>query len=219
MSGAWERESPSVLLAILTREIVTTKWALGFRNLVLPGGSGVTTRNGAPYDVMRNGACADALAAGYQWVMFLDDDVIPPNDVFARLVRHSQDVVSGLYYRRQEPICPVAMKLDDKGVAQWVTQWSPPECLLDVDLVGAGCLLIHRRVLEGMPAPWFEWEIGKAEPVTPRGRGAMSEDFAFCMNAKRAGFRVCLDTSIRCEHVGLGQASSQDGSFRPSSLP
>lgn len=219
MTGAWEREQPSVLLAILTREIVTTKWAFGFRNLALPGSSGVSFRSGAPYDVMRNSACSDALAAGFQWVMFLDDDVIPPSDVFARLVRHDRDIVSGLYYRRQEPICPVAMKIDAQGQAQWVTSWNPPECLLEIDLVGAGCLLIHRRALEGMPRPWFEWEIGKAEPATPRGRGAMSEDFAFCANARRAGFAIHLDTSIRCEHVGLGQASSQDGSFRPSSLP
>lgn len=219
MSGAWERESPSVLLAILTRELVTTKWAFGFRNLALPATSGVSFRSGAPYDVMRNAACSDALSAGFQWVLFLDDDVIPPGDVFSRLLRHGQDVVSGLYYRRQEPICPVAMKLDDKGQAQWVTNWSPPDSLLEVDLVGAGCLLIHRRVLEAMPRPWFEWEIGKSEPAIPRGRGAMSEDFTFCMNAKRAGFKIHLDTSIRCEHVGLGQASSQDGSFRPSSLP
>lgn len=217
MSGAWERETPSVLLAILTREIVTTKWAFGFRNLVLPSASGVSFRSGAPYDVMRNAACALALEGGFQWVFFLDDDVIPPNDVFFRLARHNQDIVSGLYYRRQEPICPVAMKIDAQGAAQWVTSWNPPDSILDVDLVGAGCLLIHRRVLERTPKPWFEWEIGKDEPAVPRGRGAMSEDFAFCMNAKRAGFKVHLDTSIRCEHVGLGQSSS-DGSFRPSSL-
>jgi hypothetical protein len=150
--------------------------------------------------------------------LFLDDDVIPPPDVFGRLARHNADIVSGLYHRRQEPICPVAMKIDAQGQPQWVTSWSPPDCVLEVDLVGAGCLLIHRRVLERMPRPWFEWEIGRGDIDPAKKRGAMSEDFAFCMNAKRAGFKVHLDTSIRCDHVGLGQAS-QDGSFRPSSLP
>jgi len=219
MSGAWERESPSVLLAILTREIVTTKWAFGFRNLVLPSQSGVSFRSGAPFDVARNSACSDALAAGFQQIMFLDDDVIPPGDTFFRLAQHQKDIVSGLYYRRQEPICPVAMTLDPQGQAQWVTSWNPPNSLVEVDLVGAGCLLIHRRVLERIPPPWFVWEIGKSpDASTPKGGGKMSEDFAFCMRAKQAGFKVHLDTSIRCEHVGLGQ-SSGDGSFKPSSLP
>jgi hypothetical protein len=216
LSGAWERESPSVLLAILTREIVSTKWALGFRNLALPVGSGVSFRTGAPYDVMRNGACSDALATGFQWVMFLDDDVVPPADTFFLLARHSVDIVSGLYYRRQPPICPVAMAYDGDKKPQWVTQWSPPNSLVTVDLVGAGCLLIHRRVLERVPQPWFEWQIGKAPQ--PEGRTAMSEDFAFCVRAKEHGFKVHLDTSIGCEHVGLGHSSAADGSFRPSSL-
>ncbi len=216
MPGAWEQQGPEVMVAILTREIVATKWAMGFRNLALPGTSGVSFRTGAPYDVMRNSACADALAAGFQWVMFLDDDVIPPPDTYARLARHNRDIVSGLYYRRQPPICPVAMKLDGEGKPQWVTQWNPPNSLVEVDLVGAGCLLIHRRVLERTPQPWFEWEIGKTS--APQGRNAMSEDFAFCLRAKEHGFKVHLDTSIQCEHVGLGQSNAADGSFRPSSL-
>jgi hypothetical protein len=220
MPGAWERESPSVLLAILTREIVTTKWAHGFRNLILPANSGVSFRLGAPYDVMRNSACSDALKNGYTWIFFLDDDVVPPPDAFLRLSRHGADVISGLYYRRSEPICPVAMTIDPQGQPQWVTSWHPPNSVVEVDLVGAGCLLLHRRVLERMPPPWFEWEIGRGEPKTSSsgGRSAMSEDFAFCTRAKEAGFKVYLDTSIQCEHVGLGHSSASDGSFRPSSL-
>lgn len=223
-TGAWERESPSVLMAILTREIVTTKWAFGLRNISLPGSSGVCFKSGAPFDVARNAACVDALAGNFQWLLFLDDDVVPPGDVFFRLAAHNHDIVSGLYYRRQEPICPVAMAFNTEGKPQWVTTWNPPNCLLEVDLVGAGCLLIHRRVLERMGAPWFIWEIGKVKPDSPdsseqpKAIGAMSEDFTFCMNAKRAGFKVHLDTSVRCEHVGLGQ-SGGDGNFRPSSLP
>jgi hypothetical protein len=216
MPGAWEQQRPEVMVAILTREIVTTKWAMGFRNLALPSTSGVSFRTGAPYDVMRNSACADALAAGFQAVMFLDDDVIPPPDTYYRLAQHKLDIVSGLYYRRQPPICPVAMAFDKDKKPQWVTQWNPPNSLVEVDLVGAGCLLIHRRVLERIPRPWFEWEIGK-EPQ-PQGRTAYSEDFAFCVHAKTHGFKVHLDTSIQCEHVGLGQSSASDGSFRPSSI-
>lgn len=217
MSGAWEQQAPEVMVAILTREIVTTKWAMGFRNLSLPGSSGVSFRTGAPYDVMRNSACSDALAAGYQRVMFLDDDVIPPPDTFYRLARHSLDVVSGLYYRRQPPICPVAMTIDHEKKPQWVTQWSPPNSLVEVDLVGAGCLLIHRRVLERISQPWFVWEIGKGKDQPP-GRTAMSEDFAFCVKVKEHGFKVHLDTSIQCEHIGLGQSSAVDGSYKPSSI-
>jgi hypothetical protein len=215
MPGAWERSSPSVLLAILTREIVATKWAMGFRNLQLGAGSGIAFEQGAPYDVMRNRACEKALANGYQWILFLDDDVVPPADMFLKLSQHGADVISGLYYRRNPPICPVAMVIRD-GVPTWITTWNPPGSTVEVDLVGAGCLLIHRRVLERVPRPWFEWETDK--PGHEGKSGSMSEDFAFCMHAKKAGFRIFLDTSIHCEHIGLGASSAVDGSYKPSAL-
>jgi hypothetical protein len=219
MPGAWERTQPTVMLAILTREIVATKWAMGFRNLVLGDrggeGSNITFEQGAPYDVMRNRACEKALLLGHQWIMFLDDDVVPPADAFARLVAHGADVISGLYYRRNPPICPVAMIFQD-GTPTWVTSWNPPGATVEVDLVGAGCLLIHRRVLERTPRPWFEWETDKPEHA---GKiGTMSEDFAFCVHAKKAGFRIYLDTSVHCEHIGLGASNAADGSYRPSAL-
>lgn len=216
MSGAWERERPSVLVCILTREIVSMKWAMGLRGIALPPMSGVATRAGGTFDTMRNSACEDALRLGFQWLMFIDDDVIPPPDVFARLAGHNKDIVSGLYLRRQEPICPVAQTINPDGSTQWVTTWDPPECIAEVDLVGAGCLLIHRRVLEGMAKPWFDWELGRKTPAE-LGRPAMSEDFSFCVRAKQAGFKIYLDTSTRCEHVGLGQ-SSMEGGFRPCTL-
>lgn len=203
-----------MLLAILTREIVTTKWAAGLRKIAMPANSGVSFYSGAPFDVARNTACENTLKHDFQWLLFLDDDVIPPEDVVGRLVGLNKDIVSGLYYRRQEPVVPVA-KTFNGADSQWVTSWNPPNSLLEVDLVGAGCLLIHRRVLERVAKPWFDWEIGRDAPAD-RNRPALSEDFAFCMKAREAGFKIYLDTSTRCEHIGLGQAS--EAGFRPASL-
>lgn len=210
MSGAWEIPAPEVLLATLTREVVSTRWAAGYRALRLPPTGATTIKSGAPFDYGRNMACDDVLKHGFTWLFFLDDDVVPPPDAFARLAAHGKDIVSGLYYRRASPIVPVAMTLDDKGESRWVTEWSPPDSLVEVDYVGAGCLLIHRRVLERLPRPWFVWEIGRGDLPAPH----LSEDFSFCRRAKQAGFSVYLDTSVRCEHIGLGQ-SGADG-FRPS---
>ena len=148
---------------------------------------------------MRNNMCEDALKAGFQRVMFLDDDVVPPPDVYARLAQHNQDIVSGLYYRRHDPVLPVAMKIDANGQPQWVRHG------------------IRRTVF----SKWISWELGVCSftgACSSRcpGRGssgrsgrkdgnALSEDFAFCRNAKRTGFKVLLDTSVKCEHIGLGQ--------------
>lgn len=214
MPGAWERQRPSVLTAILTRELVSTRWAKGLREIAMPPLSGVIFKSGQPFDTARNSAVDDVLALGFEWLFFLDDDVIPPPDVIARLMNHRLDIVSGLYYRRHLPVKPVAMRLTEQGPA-WIDNWSPPNSMIRVDYVGAGCLLIHRRVFEALKRPWFDWEIGRRE-ATPT-RNALSEDFAFCAKAAEAGFPIHLDTSIQCEHVGLGMAAP-DGSFVPAGV-
>ena len=194
-----------MLVATLTRELVSIKWAAGFRELRLPPNSATSVYSGMPFDHARNTACENMLANGFEWLFFLDDDVVCPPHTVERLIANQRDIISGLYYRRAEPIVPVAMHIDRDGKAQWVTSWNPPGSTVEVDLVGAGCLLIHRRVLERMKPPWFTWQMGR-ETESPR---KFSEDFAFCQKAKAEFFKVFLDTSLKCEHVGLGQ--SQDG--------
>lgn len=219
MPGAWEYTNPEVLVATLTREMVATKWAMGYRSLQLPPSAACTVLSGAPFDHARNMACENLLNHKFTWLFFLDDDVVAPPDTFERLKSHNKDIISGIYYRRATPIVPVMLKYDDKGQSQWVTQWSPPNSVIEVDLVGAGCLLIHRRVIERMSRPWFEWQLGKVDPPPVPGEAPrpakLSEDFAFCYKAKREfGFSIFVDTSVQCDHIGLGE--SVGGNFQPS---
>lgn len=225
MPGAWEIGNPEVLVCILTRETVPFRWAEGYANFVkqLPPSAQRIPKSGGTFDHMRNMGCVDALKHGFEWLFFLDDDVIPPADTFRRLANHKKDIVSGLYYRRQEPIHPVAMRFVEVNKqigVKWVTHGELTPGLMEVDLVGGGCLLIHRRVLERMKPPWFDWEIGKEitdDPTKAQPFNRMSEDFSFCRRAKHEyGFRVFLDTSVQCEHMGLGK-SVVGGNFIPGS--
>jgi hypothetical protein len=217
--GAWEFPRPNVLVATLTREMVATKWAVSYRNMQLPPNSNTSILSGMPFDHARNMACENMLAHGFTWLYFLDDDVCVPPDTIQRLINHGKDIVSGVYYRRAAPVHPVMLNFDGAGQAQWITQW-PANALIEADLVGAGCLLIHRRVIEAMKRPWFEWELGKVDAPIVEGEpprpAKLSEDFRFCRSAKKDyGFKIFVDTSIQCEHIGLGE-SVQGGNFRPS---
>jgi hypothetical protein len=218
MPGAWELPTPNVYVSTLTREIVTTKWASSYRNMQLPPGSVCTFVAGMPFDHARNTACEAVLNNGFQWLFFLDDDVCIPPDTIHRLVAKNADIISGLYYRRAPPIVPVARVINEKKEVLWVESWNPPGATIEVDMVGAGCMLIHRRVLEKMSKPWFEWELSRPDPL-PLARPALrgSEDFAFCLRAKLHGFKIYLDTSIQCQHIGLGE-SQIGGGFVPSAL-
>lgn len=105
-----------------------------------------------------------------------------------------------------------------KPVGQWVTRF-PVGKLIEVDVVGAGCLLIAREVLEKMPpqsphygSHWFDWRVDQKSLATP-DRLPLSEDFTFCMACKQLGYKIMVDTAIMCRHVGLGEANY--GTFKP----
>lgn len=202
MPGAWEIPQPDVMVATLTRGFVPTRWALGVQALHLPAGSvGPVIFSGMPFDHARNTAVERMMEMGFRWLFFLDDDVIPPPDVIPRLKAHGQDIVSGIYWRRQPPLLPVMLRETPQG-AMHIAEWQPG-ALIEADLVGAGCLLIHRRVLERMPKPWFEWTLDRDDrPAKERA----SEDFEWCRKAKRLGFKVSVDTSVQCLHVGYAQS-------------
>ena len=213
MAGCWEHHDRTLLLATIHTETTTMAWAYGLANLRIPGQRvGLT---GMPYDHARNEACKGCLANGFEWLAFLDSDVVPPSDAFLRLLSHRQPIISGLYCRRSPPHgIPVAIR-----DGTWVTTY-PKGQVIEVDYVGAGCLLIHRSVLERMQAEpgrpaskrWFDWKVDLAGLVPPGE--ALSEDFAWCRRAKRDyGYRILLDTSIECKHIGFAEAKY--GSFGP----
>ncbi len=205
--GSWEiLEQRKLLVGILHVDTVTLAWSFGLRNLRIPGQFiGVA---GMPYDHARNSVVKMGLENGFQWIGFLDSDVIPPNDAFLRLLSHNQPIVGGMYCRRSPPHgVPVAIKNGN-----WLTQLPGPgqNPLVEVDVMGAGCMIVHRSVFENLPPsrpgkPFFDWRVDSPE-LFPSGE-AMSEDFTFCLNARKAGYKILLDTSIQARHIGYAQAT------------
>lgn len=74
----------------------------------------------------------------------------------------------------------------------------PPGSMVECDVVGAGCLLVRTEVFERLKKPWFNWTIGE-DPHNP----GLSEDFYFCEKAKKAGYKILVDTSCLCGHESL----------------
>jgi hypothetical protein len=218
MPASWEQINTApinhnrVLGCILTRETVSTAWAFGFRNIHMPNGAW-TALSGMPFGHARDTGGLKLLELGWEWLFFLDDDVICPPDTILKLLSHNKPIVSGVYYRRYAPLAPV-MLLDSANGPQWITEY-PANSLIKVDYVGAGCLLIHRSVLESLPplstsAHWFEWRCNRTDlPHLEK----TSEDFTFCKHARNHGFEIFVDTSIQCVHCGLGSSSIEG--FKP----
>lgn len=208
MPGVWEQQA-NVLVGILHVDNVTMAWALGLRNLIIPGG--ILPVTGMPYDMSRNVICMRALEVGASHVFMLDSDVICPPDTILRLISHGQPFISGVYSRRSPPhAVPVMLKN-----GQWITKY-PRNRVIEVDLVGSGCLLIRRDFLERIPPQraghhWFSWQVDM-KGTLPENE-CLSEDFTLCRHAQKHGYKVLVDTGIQCKHIGYAQATH--GSFVP----
>lgn len=212
MPGAWETQGlGTVLGCIIHTEATTVAWAFGLKNLQIPGQW--IALAGMPFCHARNAGAMKAVECGADFLFFLDSDVAPPHDAILRLMAHNLPIVSGIYCRRSPPQgVPVMMR-----GGQWVTKY-PANSLIQVDVVGAGCLLIRRDVLEKLPPQrpgkhWFDWRVDmRGSKVVPDDT-CMSEDFTFCQHARKHGYPVMVDTSIMCRHIGLAEAGY--GTFGP----
>lgn len=97
----------------------------------------------------------EAVAKDFEWLLFLEEDVVPPPDLFVKLNGYMRDeptpVVSGLYYTKSEPSEPLIFRgrgngcFNDFRMGERV--WA--------DGVPTGVLLVHCAVLRAM---WEESE-------------------------------------------------------------
>jgi hypothetical protein len=160
-----------------------TRFAIAMQGLLCPIGSRTLWQVGNDIAGNRNGACAQADG---DWVWFIDDDHTFAPDILLRLLARDVDIVAPLCLRRVQPFHPVACDLDGRHLD--VTRYAHGE-LVEVEHTGSSGMLIRRRVLEQVEAPWFEL-----------GNG-VSEDVAFCRKAREAGFLVHVDMGVPLGHI------------------
>ena len=142
-----------------------------------------------------------------EWLLQLDADMVFTPDALACLIESGHPdlspIVGGLYSGTGET------GTDPWPEAGWFTpdgfrHLDPGRAsgLADVDFVGAGALMVHRRVFEDLAtrhdpaAPWF------AEAI--RDGRIDGEDWEFCRRATEAGYPVLVNTDARFGHVKTG---------------
>lgn len=140
------------------------------------------------------------------YVFFLDVDVFPPQNIIEKLLAQNKDIVSGPYHSKKPPFHPHAYKELDNG--SYETIEIKKNSLLEVDAVGAGCLLIKTNVLKKMTKPWFSTVLPglnaeHAKDLKFDKTQGLGEDLYFCKKARNAGFKIYYDNTINnVFHIG-----------------
>jgi len=224
MPHSWEivqQRADSCLIAIVAPPTgVSVDWALSFSNMQKPQLFDLIRLSGLPWDVARTQAALQCLNGGYQFLFFLDSDVLAPKDTIPRLIAHRLPIVSGLYHQRFPTwtgitgdylpcMFNVVAGTDGKLTKQAIVDYTPGS-LVEAAYVPGGCLLIHRSVFERMNQAgikrFFEWTLQVDSDPPGSGR---SEDFEFCSKAGSIGFKCFVDTSIIATHETGAQVGAK----------
>lgn len=187
----------------------------------------------------RNLAVEQAVRHKFEWLFFIDHDVILPPDCFVKINQYMMSgeypVVAGLYYAKAHPPEPLVYRGRGNG---FYGKWQPGDKVM-VDGIPMGCTLIHGKVLQAMYEDAPEYKVSGLRVIRkvfdtpfgayqdPEGKGwntyGGTEDLAWC-NRVMAGkylakagwpklakerYPFLIDTSIFCRHI------TQDGQIYP----
>lgn len=154
----------------------------------------------------RNGLARHALNVGADYCLWLDSDMMFPEDLLVRLLRHRKPIVACNYATRRLPITTVAFRdptenspMNRVYTDDYATGLEP------VAAIGMGAMLVETDVYRKLPEPWHHFEWDKA---TNEDNG---EDIYFCRAARAAGYEILVDhdTSKLVSHVGIWRFSHE----------
>jgi len=171
-----------------------------------------------PIEQARNEIVEGALAAGCEWLLFIDSDATAKAGALTRLLSRNKPFISALAFKRKKHVTPACgisdgtghypppveevihfleahMEMFTGGAA--LLNEPDPDALLPVDAMGDHYTLIHRDVLTSMEPPWF---VRTTEPDV----GSTGSDWYFCEQARAAGFQPYVDLSVIAGHLTTG---------------
>ena len=133
----------------------------------------------------------------YDKIFWIDSDIEWEPEDFLKLWDSDLDIVSGLY--QLDVAGNVAVNYPSEGGLP--TRVNKVEFLLhsepvEVGGVGFGFLAVKRGVFEKMERPWFlinRIQLGEVKVN-------VGEDYSWCANASRAGFKIFVDPEVKVKH-------------------
>ena len=128
---------------------------------------------------------------------------MPPSPKGEGFGGEKKDFVSGLYFMRRLPTKPLILKeldwYEDEVLGAQesaeVYEDYPRDSVFEIAGCGFGCCIMSVLKVEHMTVAY------RMNPFTPMPR--LSEDYSFCLRARKLGYKLWCDSRIRPGHAGL----------------
>ncbi|MGB9614254.1 MAG: hypothetical protein ACPL3B_01970 [Fervidobacterium sp.] len=187
---------PRIVIGISTQEKILTSFAvqlMRIRDLYDDIIEDIIFSFEKPVNVSRNTVMTKFLVEHpyATHLLILDDDVFVPEDFLISLLEAQAAancmMSSGFLVKKDPPHYPQMCVKMSPGAYAPITDWSGRYIIVDV--LGFGCLLIFRRVLQDIPYPFCVSDV-------------QSEDYYFFSKCSVYGYKVVVDTELVCGHIG-----------------
>ena len=192
-----------ILIAVPCMDMVSARFASSLATLKKGVGDCIVSFiiGSLVYD-SRNRLAEYAVRIDADYILWLDSDMTFPPDVLERMMKVMDenkdiDILTGLYFRRSTPFTPVAfdvLETDEKGELVFENMDDVPDGIREVAGCGFGCVLMKTDCLFDIA--------GKEGPVWFSPLANVGEDCAFCMRARKYGYKIYIDPSIEFGHMG-----------------
>ena len=188
-----EQGDIKVLVAVPTREKAERLPVI--EKLEIPSGVQVKYYNiyGRSVHEAYNDAAMTALKDNADFMLTIEDDTFPPTDAFVRLLRHYRSmenpkVILGAWYPKKTESregTPIVIANGKRQALQADGK------MHEVYTIPMGCTLFPMSVFVATEFPYF----ATTEHLT--------QDSFFSQKARDAGFKLIVDTNIRCKHIDV----------------
>ena len=191
-----------ILIAVPCMDMVSARFAQSLTTLKKVDDCIVSFIIGSLIYDSRNRLAEYAVRINADYILWLDSDMTFPPDVLERMMKvldeHEEiDILTGLYFRRSTPFTPVAfdvLETDENGELHFTNMDDIPDGIREVAGCGFGCVLMKTDCLFDIA--------GREGPVWFSPLANVGEDCAFCMRARKYGYKIFIDPSIEFGHMG-----------------
>ncbi len=141
-----------------------------------------------------------ALKENFDYLLVLDQDIIPPRNIIEQLMQHKKDAISALYFGHHEvngenKIMPFAWSFISRegtwGKVGYITDVAiQGNDLIEIAFSGMGCVLLSKKILKKIKFRYDE----SIDAWDDRWLG---------YDIYKEGFKFYLDPRIKCKHLYL----------------
>lgn len=151
---------------------------------------------------LRYAMAQKAIDEKYDYVLWVDADMVFDSDILADLLADDKDIVTGVCFMRRAPYEPciyskmrMGATLEEDQIEKFLDY--PDDNVFEVEACGMAMCLMKvealKHILTVTGQPFF--------PVKSNHR-TLGEDLSFCYKARSLGYKIYADSRVYVGHIG-----------------